>query len=226
MSEWYYSQGTWSCPTSCKILFKAKQTKVFFDYVLDVGCYEMQKCNWTQVLSFFLFLLWICAYLTGQPLPKSGCLSLLRGGEGLQWDTGAFLVCTLMSCDVQASGSEMNSKIVNLKLCKWNFYFENIETSVFRWLLSFTLQLLVTWDVRQISLNNLYNIIQEQSHDNRVSQDVFFPPLCSVEICLIKQGNEVILLIVFIWASPVINYESWLNKCAVVSCDCYNFFPL
>lgn len=63
----------------------------------------MQRCNWSQVLSFFLFLLWICAYLTGQPLPQPGCLSLLCGGEGLQWDAGLFFQVffgTLMSCDV------------------------------------------------------------------------------------------------------------------------------
>lgn len=99
-SEQNYSPWTWCCPTSCKSLLVARQTWLCFGW-----CYEMQRCNWTQVLSFFLFLLWICAYLTGQSLPKSGCLSLLCGGEGLQWDPGLFFkfsVCTLMSHDIYA----------------------------------------------------------------------------------------------------------------------------
>lgn len=99
-SEQNYSPWTWCCPTSCKSLLVARQTRLCFGW-----CYEMQRCNWTQVLSFFLFLLWICVYLTGQSLPKSGCLSLLCGGEGLQWDPGLFFkfsVCTLMSHDLCA----------------------------------------------------------------------------------------------------------------------------
>ncbi len=70
---------------SCLFLDKHRPILTLF------WCYEMQRFNWTQVLSFFLFLLWISAYLTGQPLSKSGCLSLLCGGEGLQWDTGLFV---------------------------------------------------------------------------------------------------------------------------------------
>lgn len=49
------------------------------------------RCNWSQVSSFFLFLLWICVSLTGQSLPKPGRHSLLCRGEGLQWDPGLLL---------------------------------------------------------------------------------------------------------------------------------------
>ena len=48
------------------------------------------------------------AYLTGQSLQKSGCHSLLCGGEGLQWDTGLFCFCLYLNVSWQLSFGDSN----------------------------------------------------------------------------------------------------------------------